>query len=680
MKHKKTAAQLRAKLRWGIVVIFALLIIASVFNAPSAYNKSVTWMANNIGIGLPTIPAESFKLGLDLQGGAHLVYQADVRGITAGEEKQAVEGVRDVIEKRVNGMGVGEPHVQTTKVNNEHRIIVELPGVTDVNQAIQMIGQTPILEFKEPNEEPPRELTAEEAKQIEEYNADAKTRAEDALKRIGSDGSEFDVVATELSEDVETRKNNNGYVGFIVDNPISAPLYEWAAKAEDSEIAKRVIKNEEGYNIVRRGKAQDGLEQVEASHILICYAGLPNCADSRSKEEALALSEDLFDKATAKNFAKLAEENSDDPGSALEGGDLPAFSRGQMVPEFEEAAFTTESGQIIGPVETAFGYHIIYKKDQSTPVEYEISRVLIRTMTEQDVIPPTDGWKNTGLSGKQLERAEVVTDHTTAAVQVSLSFDKEGTDLFAEMTERLIGQPIAIFLDGEAISTPTVQAVIRDGRAVITGSDSLEEARLLAQRLNAGALPVPINLISQQKIGATLGAETLSSSLKAGAIALILVMLFMIAYYRLPGVLSVLSLSLYVSVTLAIFKVIGVTLTLAGIAGLILSIGMAVDANVLIFERLKEELRKGKSLKAAVEEGFERAWTSIRDGNVSTIITCLLLIGFGTSFVQGFAVTLALGVVMSMFTAIVVTRVLLRFVTPWFDGNGGAFFLGNDNK
>jgi preprotein translocase subunit SecD len=230
------------------------------------------------------------------------------------------------------------------------------------------------------------------------------------------------------------------------------------------------------------------------------------------------------------------------------------------------------------------------------------------------------------------------------------------------------------------ISVPTVQQTITDGRAVISGSFDLAEARLLSQRLNAGALEVPIELILQQTIGASLGAESLARSLKAGIIALILVMIFMMIYYRLPGVLSVIALGLYLSVTLALFKLIGVTLTLAGIAGFILSIGLAVDANVLIFERLKEELKAGKSLKAAVEEGFLRAWTSIRDGNISTLITCALLIWFGSSFVQGFAVTLAIGILISIFSAITVTRTMLRFIVPWFEGKKMWAFLGANSK
>jgi len=349
-----------------------------------------------------------------------------------------------------------------------------------------------------------------------------------------------------------------------------------------------------------------------------------------------------------------------------------------MIPEFEKAIFdNTQVGEIVGPVETAFGFHIIYKVDERRSKTYEVSRILINTKTETDIIPPQDIWKNTDLSGKQLEKAEVVSDPQTGAVQVSLSFDNEGKQLFADITERNVGQPVAIFLDGEPISVPTVNDVIRDGRAVISGNFNIKEAQLLSQRLNTGALPVPIELVSQQTVGASLGIQSLQLSLRAGIIGILAIMLFMLLYYRLPGFLSVIALTVYVFTTLALFKLIGVTLTLSGIAGFILSIGMAVDANVLIFERMKEELRAGKTLRVAIEEGFLRAWTSIRDSNLSTLISCILLMWIGTGFVKGFAVTLSIGILVSMFTAITVSRTMLRFVCAWFSEYGNWLFLGS---
>ncbi|MFA7244920.1 MAG: protein translocase subunit SecD [Candidatus Magasanikbacteria bacterium] len=672
-----TKANIRGKLRWGIFGIIALLFISSVFVSPQFFNKGIDWVNTTVKLGLPHFPEKQFRLGLDLQGGAHLVYEADTSNIQAGEEGAAVEGVRDVIEKRINGLGVSEAQVQTTEVGNAHRIIIELPGVSDVDQAIAMIGTTPILEFKEINNEPARELTADEQKELDTYNKEAKIKANDLLKKTKVKNSVFEDIARESSED-ENSKNNGGYLDYVGSSSVYTELYDWAKTAKVNEVSKTLIENTEGFNIVKRGEEREGQKEVEASHILICYTGATNCnTENFTKEQALAKAQEIYDQATADNFAELAKTNSTDPSVAQNSGELGWFSAGMMVTEFENAIFPAEKGQIIGPVETQFGYHVIFKKDERTTKEYEMWRILVNTKSSTDILPPQEPWKNTSLSGKNLERSEVVSDGQTGAIQVALNFDSEGKDFFADITKRNVGQQVAIFLDNEIISAPVVQVAITDGRAVITGSFTLQEARLLSQRLNAGALPVPVNLISQQTVGASLGDRSVSSSLYAGIVGVILVMLFMLFYYRLPGLLSVIALSLYITLTLAIFKLIGVTLTLAGIAGFILSIGMAVDANVLIFERLKEELRSGKSLKAAVEEGFKRAWSSIFDGNMSTLITCLLLIWFGTSFVKGFAITLFLGVSLSMFSAIIITRVMLRFVVPWFKKrDGGWLFLG----
>jgi len=209
---------------------------------------------------------------------------------------------------------------------------------------------------------------------------------------------------------------------------------------------------------------------------------------------------------------------------------------------------------------------------------------------------------------------------------------------------------------------PTVQEEITGGQAVISGDFTLAEAKQLAQRLNSGALPVPIYLVSQTNVDATLGKASVEKSLLAGILGLALVVIFMIIYYRLPGLLAVFALAIYALLTLAVFKLWPVTLTLAGIAGFVLSVGMAVDANVLIFERLKEELRAGRPMADAIEEGFRRAWTSIRDSNVSSLITAFILIWFGSSIVKGFAVTLSIGIIISMFTSITISRTFLRLI------------------
>ena len=515
-----------------------------------------------------------FHLGLDLKGGTHLLYQADTSKIDNQDADSAVEGVRDVIERRVNAFGVAEPVVQVNKSQaGDYRIIVELAGIKDVNQAINMIGETPLLEFKEQNPSFTNQqinLTPEQQKELDTYNEAASKKAE--------------------------------------------------------EINKRALAGED--------------------------------------------------------FAKLSKEFSEDPGSKDNGGDLDWATKGTFVKEFEKAIFDDlKSGQITpAPVKSQFGYHIIKKMDErqaqevgatatvngtTTPVEINNTEVLsahilIKTKTAADIVPPVDQWLNTQLSGKHLKRASVQYTQNTGEPEVSLEFNDEGGKLFEEITERNVGKPVAIFLDGNPISVPTVNEKITGGKAVITGRFNLKESKDLVEKLNAGALPVPIELISQKTVGPSLGKKSVEQSLLAGLWGLLAVAAFMLLYYRLPGLISVLALTIYTLIVLALFKLLNVTLTLSGIAGFIMSIGMAVDANVLIFERLKEELRNGRSYGSALEEGFKRAWPSIRDSNVSTFITCAILLWVGTSVMKGFAVTLAIGIAVSMFSAIAVSRSFMR--------------------
>lgn len=270
---------------------------------------------------------------------------------------------------------------------------------------------------------------------------------------------------------------------------------------------------------------------------------------------------------------------------------------------------------------------------------------------------------STELNGQYLESASVQFTQQQGLQQrpvVVLAFNTEGARLFSDLTREYLNQVIAIYLDGASISTPVVNDQITDGRAVISGDFSVAEARELAGRFNAGALPLPIALNSTSQIGATLGGEALAAGVIAGAIGLLLVGLYLLAWYRLPGLIAVLSLGLYLLVMLALFKLIPVTLTAAGIAGFVLSLGLAVDANVLIFERLKEELSRGQSVDVAITQGFTRAWRSIRDSNMSSILSAIILFWFGSSLIEGFALVFGLGTVVSMLTAITVTRTLLR--------------------
>ena len=539
------------------------------------------------GIIYPSVPAQvpmsewfnkfEVKLGLDLQGGAHLVYEADVSEIPFSDRGDAVEGVRDVIERRVNALGVSEPLVQTNQNGDTYRVIIELAGIFDINEAISQIGETPLLEFKEPNPDVSAddiELTEAEEKQLEDYNADAKKRAEDILQKVKS-GNDFESLAREFSEDPSVQENG-GDLGFAQRGSF-VPEFETELfdNLKDGETSQQLIQTQFGYHIIQRVESKEQTSMFEAE--------------------------------------------------------------------------TTEGETI--------------DIEGTTGEEVHGRHILIRTQSALDIRPPQDPWLNTDLSGKHLENARVVFDQNLGAPEISLKFNEEGKDLFAAITEKNIGQPVAIFLDDEPISIPVVQSVISNGEAVITGSFGIQEAKLLAQRLNAGALPVPIELVSQLQVGPSLGNESVEKSLTAGFWGLIFVMLFMIFVYRLPGLLADISLILYAIILFGLFEWIPITLTLAGIAGFILSVGMAVDANILIFERMKEELKLGKSLKQSVETGFIRAWSSIRDSNISSLITAAILIWFGSSIIKGFALTLSIGILVSMFSAITVTRTFLRLLT-----------------
>ncbi|MEK7510196.1 MAG: protein translocase subunit SecD [Patescibacteria group bacterium] len=438
---------------WATVfVIFLGALIAGAFVFPGYVNRgidAVNAKKNEISVlqklpNVPRVPLIPFRLGLDLQGGIHFVYEADLSQIGQGEHDSAMQGLRDVIERRVDLFGVAEPLVQIQGSGNTRRLIVELAGIIDPNEAIQLIGQTPFLEFREPKEN---------------YEA--------------------------------IRENNR----------------------------------------------------------------------------------------------KVLQE---------------------------------EKGQIEDPF-------------QSTP-----------------------------LTGRFLKKATVGFGNVAQEPIIELEFDDEGAKLFEEITGRNVQRPLAIYLDGQPLQIPVVQEVISGGKAQITGRFTLQEAQRIVRDLNAGALPVPITLISQQNVGPTLGKVSLEQSLRASLFGFLFVAAFMILFYRIPGFIASIALLIYVFLMLASFKFIPVTLTLAGIAGFILSIGMAVDANVLIFSRMREELRDQRSFSGSIEEGFRRAWPSIRDGNVTTLLVGLILFWFGSSFVQGFALTLCIGIFVSMISAIFVTKTFLR--------------------
>jgi protein-export membrane protein SecD len=394
-----------------------------------------------------------FKLGLDLAGGAHLVYEADTSNVDPLEVDELMGVLRDVIERRVNLFGVSEPVVyvsQSSFVTEEpvQRLVVELPGVTDVSQAVNEIGRTPLLEFK--------------------------------------------------------------------------------------------------------------------------------------------------------------------------------------------------------------------------LVDQERAALLASTTVATSSLDFADPYVDTGLTGRYFERAEPMLPQNSSmgggfesSPYLNITFSSEGGDLFGEITRENVGEQLAIFLDGELLSAPTINEPIPGGTAVITGNFTPDEVRTLAENLNFGALPLPIALASTQTVGATLGAQVLEHGIAAGIIGFSLVLAFMVLWYRLPGVVAVVALLFYVVVMLAVFQFMPVVLTAAGLAGFVLSLGMAVDANVLVFERMKEEYRSGKASREAARDGFTRAWSAIRDGNFTSILSAIILFWFGTSIVKGFALVFGLGVIVSMLTALTVTRTLL---------------------
>ena len=661
MAQKTSSHGQRTRIRIYLIIIIIIAILGGFFDYPKAFDVSVDAINSKLGIKIPHFYNKPFHLGLDLQGGTQLIYQADVSKVPSADQSDAVAGVRDVIEQRVNAFGVSEPLVQTTKEGSNYRVIVELAGIKDVQQAIKMIGETPLLEFKEQVTGTPT-LTPEQKSQLDKFNQDAKAKADQILKDVLASPDKFTATANAKSEDATTSANG-GDLGFIQDGGAHSEFLKPIEEISKDEIYTKVFENSEGYNIFKKGETKQET-QVRASHILICYKGADRCTKETSKDDALKQIQDLKAKATPANFTELVKANSTEPGADKSGGDLGFFGQGQMVKPFEDVVFALKVGQISDVVETQFGYHLIYKTDEKEVPTYQVYRILIKKETETDLLPQ-GGYQYTGLTGKDLKHAQVTFNNQTGETQVSLEFNAEGAKMFSDITGRNVGKILGIFLDGQPKSLPRVNSKISDGKAEITGKFTLDEAKALVRSLNAGALPVPIELVSQSTVGASLGQQFIDKSLNAAILAFVLIALFMILYYRLPGVLSILALIIYAIINMAIYKLIPVTMTLSGIAGFVLSVGMAVDANVLIFERLKEELSWGKPLLTAASEGFNRAWPSIRDSNITTIFSCFFLYWFGTSIIKGFALTLFIGVITSLLSAITITRTLMNTIIGW---------------
>ena len=671
----------RGRVRQAVVFVLLLMIVAGNLSHSKYWDAAADWVNGKTGVKVPHFWNVPYRLGLDLQGGAHLVYTADVRDIKEADKADAMSGVRDVIERRVNAFGISEPIVQTNKSGSDWRVTVDLAGVKDISEAIKLIGETPILEFKEENTDPPRALTAEEQQKLDAFNTGVAVRSQEALAKAVKAGANFEDLVKEYSDDATT-KDKGGDMGFVsAKGDLAAAIDKITAKKiKPGAVLAETVSDDKAIRVIKYVGNRESGKEVRAQHILICWEGAERCDQKRTKEQAQALIENLASRATAANFGSLAKSNSDDAGSAASNGDLGWFGAGAMVKPFEDAAFALEKGGISAVVESPFGFHLIRKTDERPLYEYQLAQIMFRKQVAADILPPPSPWKNTQLSGKDLKSSTLQFSPQTGEPQVGLEFNDNGKKLFADITQRNVGKPVAIFLDNQPLSVPTVNEPILDGSAVITGKFTIQEAKLLSRRLNAGALPVPITLESQSTVGASLGQDSLTKSLFAGLIGFLIIAAFMLLYYRLPGLVAIVALLLYTGINLALYKLIPVTLTLSGIAGFILSVGMAVDANILIFERTKEELKRGRTLGSAIDEGFKRAWLSIRDSNLTTIISSVILFYTSSSLIKGFALTLGLGVIVSMFSAITVSRTLLRLVSGWPVFRNSWFYMPGLNR
>ncbi|MEK7547890.1 MAG: protein translocase subunit SecF [Patescibacteria group bacterium] len=723
-------------LTWKLLAILVVTLFLGFFDLPGNIQTKI------IPFTPKSIQETKVNLGLDLQGGSQLDYKIDLRKVKEADRQSIIEGVQGVIEKRVNRLGVAEPNIYKSDFAGESHIIVELAETATVTEedistylgtsknadeltddekkfvslekAKAAVGKTIQLEFKEEKQE----IDPQEKDKIRE-------NAQKTLERIKK-GANFSVVGQE-EQQAYPEKVKYETISYTFEDDLNEATKSALTKLKTGDSTQTLIESSGNFVINEKGEAvqETGLsilklldkkeevknkKEVDVSHILISYAGLESAdpAITRTAEEAYELAKEITKKLeNGADFAEQAKSNSDDKSNKDIGGKLdePVIGSGTYVYDFEQAALKLEKeGDLSDITKTQFGYHIIKANEIRTDVkqtQYKYDEIEFSTKP--------DPWKETGLTGEHFIHADVQLDNFFQPY-VTIQFNNEGSKLFEEITGRNVNKRIAIFVGGEFISSPTVNEKISGGNAQITGQFTNDEANALARDLNTGAIPAPIVLTGEYTLGATLGQEALNKSLWAGFFGVLLVMIFMIIYYRVPGVVAAVALLIYgiillflikaqlhlgiaLLISLGVFftltvKIIntedsgwekflsfilacgglflftfllksGVVLTLAGIAGLIISFGMAVDANVLIFERIREELRAGNKLQTAIDIGFNRAWSAIRDSNFSSLITCGILYYFGSSIIRGFAFNLAAGILVSMFTAITITKILL---------------------
>ena len=685
-----------------VIALFGLMI-----SAPTSFYEKTLGSENFLTKKLSKLKV---SLGLDLQGGTELDYKVDLSEIEArnsdaesdndvstAELDSTIESVRDALEKRVNPAGVGETIVRRSSISingaKEQHILIQMSPDTDVDKAKSDAELDNRLEFFE-----------------EDPNLEKKEKLKVASILAELKGEEFETKGKALSAEKD-------YMTFESFGPLFEDDFEdknlaiEIAATEKGEIVQKVIETQinPSYTVKDGQIAFDGIpyprsvfaiakvtdkvmeerkqtvpEQRKARHILFGYPEAKMAEEDvkyKSKEEARAKATEILTKLQTEGtetFGDLAKEFSTEGAAQASYGELGEFAKGQMVPPFEEAVFAvTEAGVVSQLVETDFGFHVIEvqaitPEETKTTTENKISYDLI-LWDKKDL-----NWVSTELGGKQLDKASVGYDEIGNPL-VNLRFDKEGGDLFGELTERVATktcgtkdakQPcrIGIKVGGDFITTPTVREKISGRDAQISGNFTFESAHELANGLNLGAIDLPVILSGQTTIGAELGTEQLTKSLKAGMLGLAATMIFMIFVYRLSGVVASIVLIIYSLLFITILKTYPesfggpIVLSLSGAAGIVLSIGLAVDGNILIFERMKEEIRKGRTLTQSIDLGFERAWTAIRDSNVTTLLICTILFVIGSSIIKGFAITLIVGTLLSMFTAIIISRNLMKFI------------------
>jgi len=635
--------------RFAFVVAIALL--AGLFSVPSSTVSQVLGEDNWLSQQLTDYKV---TLGLDLAGGTELDYQIDLTDAIAmnSDEDQdnnvdintISESVRDALEARVNPAGVGEIIVKRSQVTvgdeTQQHILIQMPPSTNVEKAKSDAEKDNRLEFfaEDPAAIVAKRTEIAELITVDLFNTNWETEAPKAAAAFGGTVETFNnVLASSITDKDLVEKLNGPTTGGVVQEIIETRIDPEFKVSEDGTLEINGVpyaRNVLAIARVNSKTSEQTTKQVEAEaearHILLSYPGALRAAEDlpyADKEAAKAKADELLQQIKdGGDFAALAEEFSNGP-SSTSGGDLGTFAPGTMAPPFNDAVFNAEGAGLVQEViETDFGFHIIEVTNlkaagEETVDDTKFSYDLITWDTE-DIT-----WNKSELGGAQLDIARVGYDQIGQPL-VDLRFSPEGGDMFANITEQLA-----------------------------------------ARSCNAGACRLGIKVGGQwisTTVEASLGAEQLEKSLQAALWGFAATMVFMIAMYRLPGLIAAIALTIYAALYITLLKLwpesLGgpIVMSLSGAAGVALSIGLAVDGNILIFERLKEELIKGRALPQAIDLGFERAWSAIRDSNLTTLITCIILFSLGSSIIKGFAIALIVGTLLSMFTAIIVSRNLLR--------------------